>query len=52
MPNFYDQKQDPKHKLDVDEIDDLDELGEREQLCLVWCETHQEHEWHWLGRAE
>lgn len=23
-----------------------------EQLCLIWCEIHQKHEWHWIDRDD
>ena len=36
------------HCLDAAFIDGLDEVDEDRQHCLVWCETHQEFEWHWL----
>ncbi|WP_275183821.1 hypothetical protein [Bradyrhizobium sp. CSA112] len=40
-----------KHKLDPSDIDELDEIDEDDQLSLVWCETHQRYEWHWLPRS-
>lgn len=39
-----------KHKLDLSEIDELDEISGDEQLALVWCDTHRKYEWHWLPR--
>lgn len=39
-----------KHKLDLGEIDELDEISGDEQLSRVWCETHKTYEWHWLPR--
>lgn len=39
-----------KHKLDPSQIDELDEIDDDQQLSLVWCETHQDWEWHWLDR--
>lgn len=39
-----------EHRLDPSEIDELDEISGDEQLSLVWCETHQAYEWHWLER--
>jgi hypothetical protein len=41
-----------KHKLNTDEIDELDEISGDEQLSLVWCETHGTYEWHWLPRRD
>ena len=40
------------HDLDYGNIDDLDEIDESEQLALVWCDTHQEFEWHWIPLGE
>lgn len=39
---------DEKHDLDTSQVDDLDEISGDEQLKLVWCNTHQKWEWHWL----
>lgn len=44
-----------KHDLDegrIDQLDELDEIsgGKQLQYCLVWCNTHQKYEWHWLWR--
>jgi len=39
-----------QHDLDLNEIDDKDEISGSQQSCLVWCNTHQCHEWHWLER--
>ena len=40
-----------KHKLDPSQIDEMDEIDDDQQLSLVWCETHQAWEWHWLDRG-
>jgi uncharacterized protein YuzB (UPF0349 family) len=32
------------------EIDDCDVIDGDEQLCLVFCDTCQRYEWHWLPR--
>jgi hypothetical protein len=40
------------HRLDTSQVDSLDEISGDEQLALVWCETHQTWEWHWLERSE
>jgi hypothetical protein len=40
-----------KHDLDYAEIDDLDEISGDEQLALIWCNTHQKHEWQWIAVA-
>jgi len=37
------------HDLDHSEIDERDEISGDEQLCLVWCRTHQRFEWHWIA---
>lgn len=37
-----------EHDLDTSEIDERDEIDGDEQLCLVWCDTHGNYEWHWL----
>jgi hypothetical protein len=42
----------PKHDLDLSEIDELDEIDGDQQLCLVWCDVHRCHEWHWLPMAK
>lgn len=39
-----------KHKLDLSKIYELDEISGDEQLVLVWCDTHQKYEWHWVPR--
>lgn len=39
-----------KHQLDLSEIDEVDEISGDEQLCRVWCDAHQDYEWHWLER--
>lgn len=36
------------HVLDYDEIDEIDEVDDGRRLVLIWCETHQVHEWHWV----
>lgn len=40
------------HRLDLTEIDEMDECDEGAQLALVWCATHRRHEWHWLSDEE
>jgi hypothetical protein len=40
-----------KHELWCWEVDSLDEIDDRCQLALVWCETHQKYEWHNLPQA-
>ena len=40
------------HDLDYSEIDELDEISGDEQLCFIWCNTHEEHEWHWIARQQ
>lgn len=37
-----------KHDLDYSEVDDLDEISGDEQQALIWCNTHQKFEWHWI----
>ncbi|MGA1803656.1 hypothetical protein VH564_15870 [Rhizobium sp. HT1-10] len=37
-----------KHRLDLAQVDQLDERSGDEQLAFVWCEIHKDHEWHWL----
>jgi hypothetical protein len=37
-----------EHDLDYDDIDELDEIGAGEQLVLIWCDTHEVYEWHWV----
>ena len=39
-----------KHVLDTAEIDEVDEIDGEQQLVLVWCDTHQVYEWHWVDR--
>jgi len=39
-----------KHEIDCGQVDSLDEISGDEQLALVWCETHQDWEWHWVDR--
>lgn len=39
-----------KHEVDPAQVDSLDEISGDEQLALVWCETHNEWEWHWIDR--
>ncbi len=46
----YTPKDDPPHKLNLADIDERDEIDDGQQLSLVWCETHQKYEWHWLER--
>lgn len=38
------------HEIDLAQVDQLDEISGDEQQALVWCETHQKYEWHWLSR--
>lgn len=38
------------HDLDLSQIDCLDEIDGDEQSALVWCNTHQRWEWHWIDR--
>jgi hypothetical protein len=40
------------HELDYSEIDQEDEISGDEQLVLIWCNTHQDYEWHWIERAD
>ena len=40
------------HDLDYSEIDELDEIDGDEQLSLIWCDAHEEYEWHWLYRGD
>lgn len=39
---------DDYHELDCYEIDSLDEYDDDSQLALVWCETHNKYEWHYI----
>jgi len=39
------------HELDYSEIDQEDETDGDEQLVLIWCDTHQAYEWHWIERV-
>ena len=39
-----------KHEIDPSQVDSLDEISGDEQLALVWCETHQDWEWHSIDR--
>jgi hypothetical protein len=41
-----------EHDLNTSQIDDKDEISGDEQQCLVWCNTHQKWEWHWLPLDE
>lgn len=38
------------HDLDYSLIDEVDEVDSDEQLVLVWCNTHQTWERHWIPR--
>lgn len=38
------------HVIDTGEIDELDEINGDDQLCLVWCTTHGNYEWHSIDR--
>jgi hypothetical protein len=40
------------HDLDYSEIDELDEISGDEQLALIWCNTHETWEWHWIDRCD
>lgn len=46
------EREEEFHDLDCGDIDELDELGAGEQLALVWCDTHEEYEWHWIPLCE
>lgn len=46
------EPEEESHDLDFGEIDELDELGDGEQLALIWCDTHEEYEWHWIPLCE
>jgi sortase (surface protein transpeptidase) len=39
-----------RHEIDPNHIDEVDEVDGDETLCLVWCDTHQSWEWHWIDR--
>ena len=39
-----------EHDLDFAEIDEKDEISGDEQYVLIWCNTHQKYEWHWVDR--
>jgi hypothetical protein len=41
----------PQHHLDLSQIDERDEIDDGQQLCLVRCDIHRCHEWHWLELA-
>lgn len=38
-----------KHDVDRTNVDERDELDEGQQLCHVWCRTHEKYEWHWVS---
>lgn len=38
----------PKHDLDLNEVDEMDEISGDEQLKSVWCRTCRAYEWHWI----
>ena len=40
---------DDLHELNAYEIDELDELDDDSQLALIWCETHQRYESHYIN---
>jgi hypothetical protein len=40
-----------EHHVDPSDIDEGDEIDGDQQLCLVWCDTHQVYEWHWIDRG-
>jgi hypothetical protein len=45
----YDSSRAPVfHDLDLTIVDELEEISGDEQLWLVWCDTHQKFEWHWI----
>ena len=48
---MYDSN-DVYHDLDYGEIDALDEISGDYQLVLIWCETHQPYESHWIVMVE
>lgn len=48
---MYDSN-DVYHDLDYGEIDALDEISGDYQLVLIWCETHQTYESHWIVMVE
>lgn len=37
-----------KHRLDLAQVDQLDERSGDQQFALVWCEIHKVHEWRWI----
>lgn len=37
-----------EHEIDTSQIDERDEIDDGTQYCLVWCNTHQTWEWHWI----
>ena len=39
-----------KHEVDPSQVDQLDEIDGDEQQAMVWCETHEAWEWHWIDR--
>ncbi len=39
-----------RHEVDPRQVDELDDISGDEQLALVWCETHQAWEWHYIHR--
>jgi hypothetical protein len=36
------------HRIDLSQVDQIDERSGDEQLALVWCENHRSFEWHWV----
>ncbi|MEF2549988.1 hypothetical protein VQ042_01235 [Aurantimonas sp. A2-1-M11] len=41
-----------RHEIDPAQVDSLDEIDGNEQLALVWCETHEKWEWHWIDLVD
>ena len=39
-----------RHEVDPSQVDELDDISGDEQLALVWCETHNTWEWHYIDR--
>jgi hypothetical protein len=36
--------------IDPTDIDELDEIDDGQQYALVWCQTHERYEWHWIAQ--
>lgn len=43
---MHDADPNEEYDLDYDDIDELDEIGDGEQLVPVWFATHSDDEWH------